>query len=116
MLLVAELKEIVPARYGFKAVVKHVPDQAFALNAPLYRRLGRHFEPALSLRGASDDIQMVMIATFGVASTGIPTISGCRARALSTSGSSIGCSWSAARSSRGCTTTWARRTRWPARC
>lgn len=74
MLLIAEVKEIVPARYGFKAVVKHVPDQAFALDEQLYRRLGRHFEPALALWGAADDIHMVMIATFSVAAAGIPTI------------------------------------------
>ena len=35
MLLIAEVKEIVPARHGFKAVVKHVPDQAFALDEQL---------------------------------------------------------------------------------
>jgi len=49
MLLIAEVKEIAPARYGFKAVVKHVPDQAFALDEQLYRRLGRRFESALTL-------------------------------------------------------------------
>jgi hypothetical protein len=74
MLLIAEVKEIVPARYGFKAVVKHTPDQAFALDEQLYRRLGRRFESALALWGAADDIHMVMIATFSVAPTGIPTI------------------------------------------
>jgi len=74
MLLIAEVKEIVPARYGFKAVVKHVPDQAFSLDEQLYRRLGRRFEPALALWGAADDIHMVMIATFSVAAAGIPTI------------------------------------------
>jgi hypothetical protein len=74
MLLIAEVKEIVPARYGFKAVVKHVPDQAFALDEQLYRKLGRRFESALALWGAADDIHMVMIATFSVAPTGIPTI------------------------------------------
>lgn len=74
MLLIAEVKEIVPARYGFKAVVKHVPDQAFALDEQLYRRLGRRFESALALWGAADDIHMVMIATFSVAAEGIPTI------------------------------------------
>ena len=74
MLLIAEVKEIVPARYGFKAVVKHMPDQAFALDEQLYRRLGRRFESALALWGAADDIHMVMIATFSVAPTGIPTI------------------------------------------
>ena len=74
MLLIAEVKEIVPARYGFKAVVKHVPDQAFALDEQLYRRLGRRFESELALWGAADDIHMVMIATFSVAAAGIPTI------------------------------------------
>jgi hypothetical protein len=74
MLLIAEVKEIVPARYGFKAVMKHVPDQAFALDEQLYRQLGRRFEPALALWGAADDIHMVMIATFSVGAAGIPTI------------------------------------------
>jgi hypothetical protein len=74
MLLIAEVKEIVPARYGFKAVVKHVPDQAFALDEQLYRRLGRRFESALALWGATEDIHMLIIATFSVAAAGIPTI------------------------------------------
>ena len=72
MLLIAEVKEIVPARYGFKAVVKHVPDQAFALDEQLYRRLGRRFESELGLWGATEDIHMVMVATFGVSSAGVP--------------------------------------------
>jgi Protein of unknown function (DUF1173) len=75
MLLVGEVKDIVPARYGFKAVVKHVPDQAFALDQQLYRRLGRHFETELTLWGASENIHMVLIATFSVSQTGVPIIS-----------------------------------------
>ncbi len=74
MLLIAEVKEIVPARYGHKAVIKHVPDQAFALDAPLYRRLGRRFEAELALWGSADNVHMVVIATFGVSDAGIPTI------------------------------------------
>ncbi len=74
MLLIAEVKEIVPARYAFKAVIKHVPDQAFALDEQLYRRLGRRFEPELSLWGAADNLHMMMIATFGISEGGIPTI------------------------------------------
>jgi hypothetical protein len=74
MLTIAEIKEIVPARYGFKAVVKHVPDQAFALDEQIYRRLSRRFERELALWGAADDIHMVMIATFSVAAGGIPAI------------------------------------------
>ncbi|MBQ0933643.1 DUF1173 domain-containing protein [Ideonella sp. 4Y16] len=74
MLLIGEVKEIMPARYGFKAVVKHMPDQAFAIDEQLYRRLGQRFEPELALWGASDDIHMVMIATFGVSHAGVPAI------------------------------------------
>ena len=47
---------------------------ALALDEQLYRRLGRRFEMALALWGATDDIHMVMIATFSVAAAGIPTI------------------------------------------
>jgi hypothetical protein len=74
MLLIAEAKEIVPARYGHKAVMKHMPDQAFALDEQLYRRLGRRFESELALWAAADDVHMVIIATFSVAAAGIPTI------------------------------------------
>jgi hypothetical protein len=74
MLLIGEVKEIVPARYSFKAVVKHMPDQAFSIDEQLYRRLGRRFEPELALWDASDDIHMVMIATFGVGRAGVPAI------------------------------------------
>lgn len=74
MLLIGEVKEIVPARYGFKAVLKHVPDQAFAMEEQLYRRLGRRFQSELALWGAADDIHMVMVATFGIAAAGVPTI------------------------------------------
>jgi hypothetical protein len=74
MLLIGEVKEIVPARYGFKAIVKHMPDQAFAIDAQLYRRLERRFEPELALWGATDDIHMVLVATFGVTNAGVPAI------------------------------------------
>lgn len=74
MLLIAEVKEIVPARHGHKALVKHMPDQAFVLDEQLYRRLDRVFESELSLWGVADNLHMVMIATFGVSAAGIPAV------------------------------------------
>lgn len=74
MLLIGEVKEILPARYGFKAIVKHVPDQAFVIDEQLYRRLGRRFEHELALWSNTDDMHMMLIATFGVSSSGVPTI------------------------------------------
>jgi Protein of unknown function (DUF1173) len=72
--LIAEVKEILPARYGYKAIFKHVPDQAFALDEQIYRRLQRRFERELSLWGTTERLRMVMIATFGVTASGIPTV------------------------------------------
>ncbi|CAM4016140.1 DUF1173 domain-containing protein [Roseateles saccharophilus] len=74
MLLLAEVKEVAPARYGFKATIKHMPDLAFAIEAALFRRLERCFESELTLWAASDDIHMVLIATFGVGNSGVPSI------------------------------------------
>lgn len=74
MLLIGEVKEIVPARYGYRAVIKHVPDQAFALDEALYRRLGRRFKAELALWGATDGVRMLIIATYAVSEAGIPTI------------------------------------------
>jgi Protein of unknown function (DUF1173) len=74
MLLIGEVKEIVPARFGFKAIVKHLPDQAFAIDEPLYRRLARCFANELALWGANEDLHLVMIATFALRLSGIPAI------------------------------------------
>jgi hypothetical protein len=74
MLVVAEVKGIVQARYGFKAVLKHVPDQAFGLDPVLYRRMTKRFDGVLSLWNARDDLHMVMIATFENNDAGVPAI------------------------------------------
>lgn len=74
MLLVGEVKEIAPARFGFKAVIKHVPDQPFAVDEQLYSRLGRRFENELALWAAAGDVHMVIIATFAVSAVGIPAL------------------------------------------
>jgi hypothetical protein len=74
LLMVAEVKEIAPARYGHKAVIKHMPDQAFALDNVLYRRLGRSFERELTLWCTEPDLHLLMIATFRVDETGTPGI------------------------------------------
>lgn len=74
LMLIGEVKEIVPARYGNKATIKHLPDQAFALDATLYQRLERRFEAQLSLWGATDDLHMMVIATFCLNQAGVPTI------------------------------------------
>ena len=72
--MIAEVKEIVPARYGYKAIIKHVPDQSFGLDDQLYRRLGRCYERELAHWSAAEDLHMLAIATVRMADTGIPNI------------------------------------------
>lgn len=74
MLMISEVKEILPARYGYRAIIKHLPDLAFAIDEQLYRRLARHFDTELALWGASNALRMVMIATFKLSAAGLPTI------------------------------------------
>ncbi len=74
MLMIAEVKGIVPALRGYKAVIKHVPDVAFAIDEPLYRAIGRSFGPDLDLWSSSAGIRQVMAATFGLNPAGKPTI------------------------------------------
>jgi hypothetical protein len=74
MLLIAEVKEIVRARYGLKAIIKHVPEQGFALDEPFYRRLCAQSAWALAMWDDVQDVHMLMIATFSVSPTGNPTI------------------------------------------
>jgi hypothetical protein len=74
MLLIAEVKEIVPARYGHKAVIKHVPDQHIILGDQLYRRLVRGYSAELEMWGSSDTTHLVMITTFFVTASGLPCV------------------------------------------
>ncbi len=74
LLLIGELKEIAPARCGFKAVIKQMPDQGFLIEERLYNRITRRMQAALSLWNANDQIRMLIIATFAVGASGVPTI------------------------------------------
>jgi len=74
ILLIAELKELGAAHFGHRAVIKHMPDQAFAVDDQLYARIGRCFESQLALWNASDAVRMVTTATFGISDIGVPTI------------------------------------------
>ncbi len=65
MLLIAEVKEIVPClRGGGQIQFKHVPDQRFELSPQTYALLSCRFQSELSLWAASDHVRMMLIATF----------------------------------------------------
>lgn len=74
MLVIGEVKEIAPSRYGHKIVLKHLPDWHFMLNDDIHKRLQKRFETELGLWDALDGTRLVMIGTFGVGSTGVATL------------------------------------------
>ncbi len=76
LLTIGEVKEVVPGRHGYRAVIKHIPDVAFAIDEALYRRIESRFADELALWNASDRIRMIMIASFGLSEAGLPFIAG----------------------------------------
>jgi hypothetical protein len=74
MMLVAEVKEVKPARYGQKLVAKHLPDFSFMLNDDLGRRIAKRFANDIELWEAMEDSHLVVAGTFGVSPTGIATM------------------------------------------
>jgi len=72
MLLIGEVKEIVPVRYHFKVLVKHMPDHAFQLDGQFHRRMVKRFERELSMRSSSS--RTIVVATFGLGISGLPAI------------------------------------------
>ena len=73
-LVIGEVKELAPARYGFQALLKHQPDAPFQIDAALQGRLARRFDTPLGLWSAQPDSHLVLIGTFGVASNGLASI------------------------------------------
>jgi hypothetical protein len=74
MILIGELKEMVPARFHFNVVIKHMPDMPFLLNIDLHRRMTRQFENELALWTGSAETHLIMAATFALADWGQPMI------------------------------------------
>ena len=76
LLMIAEVKEIVPGRHGYRAVARHIPDLGFAMDEALYHRIEGRFADELALWNASDEIRMVMISAFGLNEAGLPFLAG----------------------------------------
>lgn len=74
LLVIGEVKEIGPSRYGHKIVLKHLPDCHFMINEDLHKRMLRRFEIELGLWDAVETTHLMMIGTFGVGATGVTSM------------------------------------------
>ena len=94
MFMIGEFKRILPRSQDFEVIVKHVPDEAFAIANDLYRWLSENLAAELHLWATSEEVRMIVVAWFCVAPSGAPVIealvscpcqgNGCRSRTLQT--------------------------------
>jgi len=73
MMLVGELKDIAPARFGHKLFIKHLPDAPLLVDDTLLARLNKRFGDELELWQSDDQGHMMVIATFSVGRAGLAT-------------------------------------------
>lgn len=74
MLVIAEVKDIVEARYGFKIIAKHLPDVPLMLAEDIYKRMTKRFAAELALWRNDSNNHLLVIGTFGITPTGYATI------------------------------------------
>jgi len=73
MMLIGEYKAIVPARFGHKLLVRHLPDAPLMVDDTLLARLNKRFGDELELWQNNDDGHLMVIATFSVGRAGLAT-------------------------------------------
>jgi hypothetical protein len=74
MLLVGEVKEFAPARYGQKLVVKHLPAMHFLMDDELHQRMTKRFGDELAVWQADESTHLLVVGTFGIGSSGFAAL------------------------------------------
>ncbi|EYR77557.1 hypothetical protein DUF1173 [Shinella sp. DD12] len=73
MMIVAEVKEFSPAREGQRIVVRHMPFPLM-IEDRAWRRLAARYETELELWRSSETFHLIVIATFGISTSGITSV------------------------------------------
>lgn len=71
ILTIGELKELGPTRFGYRALIKHMPDVPLILDEQLFRKTSNCFRDELLLWGASDTFRAILIATMAIGTNGV---------------------------------------------
>ncbi|MFJ3465749.1 DUF1173 domain-containing protein [Achromobacter spanius] len=74
MMLVAEVKELAPGRFGHKLIAKHLADFHFAMPDDLHTRLLKRFGAELNGWEANPESHLMIVATFGLGAGGYATL------------------------------------------
>lgn len=72
-ILVGQVKQIVPTRYGYRMQINHSPDTVFSVSVDLHRRVVKRFQRELEL-SEIDGVKLVVIAVYAVNAAGIAIV------------------------------------------
>lgn len=73
-LLIGEIKHFDTSRFGYKAVIKHMPDYHFFIDKKTYNQIHKAFPYELSVFNDRDDIHLITIATFAINPSGYASV------------------------------------------
>jgi hypothetical protein len=73
-ILIGEVKEFEEARFGFKMLVKHMPDTPIYLGEDVYKRINKAFSKELSFFYENESIHLLVICTFILSASGSPQV------------------------------------------
>ncbi|PRF30694.1 DUF1173 domain-containing protein [Burkholderia multivorans] len=74
VLVIGELKEIATARFGFKLVIKHLPDYGLMVDEKTKKRIEKVFASELEIWSATEGTHLMVIATASLSAAGIATV------------------------------------------
>lgn len=72
-IMVGQVKQFVPTRYGYRMQINHSPDTIFSLSDDLHKRTMKRFEKEVEL-SEIEGVRLVAIAVYGVNAAGIAIV------------------------------------------
>ena len=73
-ILIGELKAIESARFGYKMLIKHMPDTPIYLDEAVFKRINKVFSTELAFFHENEAIHLLTICTFTLSATGSPQV------------------------------------------
>lgn len=73
-ILIGELKSIENARFGYKMLIKHMPDAPVYLDEAVYKRINKVFPTELAFFNEDEAIHLLTICTFTLSAAGSPQV------------------------------------------
>ncbi|WP_081999247.1 DUF1173 family protein [Vibrio tubiashii] len=73
-ILIGEVKTIEEARFGFKMIVKHMPDTPVYMGEDVYKRINKAFSTELAFFHENESIHLLTICTFLLSASGSPQV------------------------------------------